>query len=121
MNRFRLTLLLSAFASSVAYAECSGDYWHSTCKYDNGNIITISRNGDITELTGHNIKSGARWEERTRIWGDDVIRKGTAANGARWRETKHSKGNGQYQVSGVDASGNSYKYDCTAADCINSY
>ncbi|MEB6379199.1 hypothetical protein MXM41_09670 [Leclercia adecarboxylata] len=117
MNRLKLTLLLSTFAFSAAYAECTGNYWHSTCKYDNGNIITISRNGDITELKGHNIKSGAQWEERTRVWGDDVITKGTAANGARWRETKHNKGNGEYVVSGVDANGNLYRKECDASGC----
>lgn len=126
MNRLGLTLLLSAVVCSAAQAECTGNYYHSICTFDNGDTHTITRtmssSGEqITEIKGYNKTSGATWEERTRVWGDDVIRKGTAANGARWRETKHNKGNGEYEISGVDLNGNLYKYDCTESECNDVY
>ena len=126
MNRLRLiTILLSAVVCSAAQAECHGSYSRSICTFDNGDTHTITRtmtsSGEVTEIKGHNKSSGATWEERTRVWGDDIITKGTAANGARWRETKHKKDNGEYHVSGVDANGNLYKYDCTTSDCYDSY
>ena len=117
---------MSAFASSAAYAKCSGDYYRSICTFDNGDTHTITRTitssgEEITEIKGLNKTSGATWEERTRVWGDDVIRKGMAANGARWRETKHNKGNGEYEISGVDLNGNLYKYNCTESECNDVY
>jgi len=127
MNRLRLTLFLSAVVySACAAAECTGNYYHSICTFDNGDTHTITKTmsssgEEITEIKGHNKTSGATWEERTRVRGDDTITRGTAANGARWRQTKHNKGNGEYQISGVDASGNLYKYECKESECNDSY
>jgi len=125
MNRLTI-FLLSAVVSSAAQAECTGNYNHSICTFDNGDTHTITRTlsssgEEITEIKGHNKISGAKWEERTRVWGDDTITRGTAANGARWRQTKHKLANGEYEISGVDMNGNLYKYNCTALDCNDSY
>lgn len=73
MNRLTI-FLLSAVVCSAAQAECTGNYNHSICTFDNGDTHTITRTlsssgEEITEIKGHNKISGATWEERTRVWG----------------------------------------------------
>lgn len=122
MNKLILVgLLTSGFMSMTAHAECIGTDSYSTCSDDNGNVYDVTRYGGTTEVSGHNNRTGTTWRQTTEKLGNQTETRGTASNGAEWEETRTETGGGNYTVTGVNAQGERYDYNCSQAGCQKGY
>lgn len=112
----KLLVLLLAFASYGANAQCIGTDALSTCYDNNGNTYTVNRMGNTTIVNG-NSANGTSWSQTSNTIGNSTYNNGTAADGESWNETQTNMGGGNRIISGTNSQGESYYHNCNQYGC----
>lgn len=112
MKKFLLVLLFPA----LAQAGCFGSDTYKTCTDDSGNTYQVNKFGNQTVVNGRS-QDGNAWNQTSNKIGNQTITNGNAANGQSWNSTTTSYGNGQYNVQGTDANGQSFYKACNQYGC----
>lgn len=116
MLKFACVLALVAASALPAAAACVGSEAFSTCTDESGNTYSVSRFGNMTQVQGTGA-NGQSWNQTSQTLGNQTFTNGTAANGNAWNEQQTQLGGGNRFVSGTNAQGQPYTYNCTLQGC----
>ncbi len=105
-----------ALLGTAAQATCTGSHSFSTCFDDNGNSYTVQRYGNITNMNGHNTRTGTTWSQQSQTMGNTTYHTGYASNGRSWNSTQMQMGSQTY-YSGTNAQGEYFSYTCDRYGC----
>lgn len=111
-----IVLVLALVVPITSQAACYGSDSFQTCSDTSGNTYNIQRFGDMTQVQGHNARTGSNWNQTSQQFGDTTQTYGTAANGNSWNATTFSSP-GMSTTYGTDSDGNSFSSTCTAYGC----
>ena len=112
-----LVLAVSLSLTGQSFAQCIGSDYLSSCNDNSGNSYTVQRIGNSTYMNGSNARTGSNWSQQSQQIGNSTYTTGRASDGNTWNSTTTNYGNGNYSISGSDASGNSFNKYCTSMGC----
>lgn len=104
-------VLATVFQITPTRAACFGTPAFETCTDSSGNQYTVNRFGNMTTMQGFNGNTGSQWSQTSNTFGNTTQTYGQT-NGNQWNETQTNYGNGFGNVSGMNARGQYFNYNC---------
>ncbi len=108
------TLLL--LLQSTAQADCIGSGNFKTYTNNSGNLYTVQKFGNSTDVNGQNINTDSSWNQQSQKLGNSTYTTGQDADGNSWNSTATKVGSSTF-INGTDSDGNYFSQTCNEYGC----